>query len=214
MEGEFFSLLGPSGCGKTTTLRCIGGFETPVRGLDLAGRPAARRPAPAPPRRRARVPELRAVSPPDGVRQHRVRPAPAQGRQGGDRAPGRPDAGAGRSAGRGGALPGPALGRPAAARRDRPVAGAGAEPAPVRRAAVQPGLQAAHPDALRAARSADAGSGRRRSTSPTTRPRRSPCPTASPSCRRAGSSRSARRARSTSGRRAPSSPISSAARTS
>ena len=32
MEGEFFSLLGPSGCGKTTTLRCIGGFETPSEG--------------------------------------------------------------------------------------------------------------------------------------------------------------------------------------
>jgi spermidine/putrescine ABC transporter ATP-binding subunit len=32
MDGEFFSLLGPSGCGKTTTLRCIGGFETPSEG--------------------------------------------------------------------------------------------------------------------------------------------------------------------------------------
>lgn len=31
-EGEFFSLLGPSGCGKTTTLRMIGGFETPTSG--------------------------------------------------------------------------------------------------------------------------------------------------------------------------------------
>ena len=26
---EFITLLGPSGCGKTTTLRIIGGFETP-----------------------------------------------------------------------------------------------------------------------------------------------------------------------------------------
>jgi spermidine/putrescine transport system ATP-binding protein len=32
-SGEFFSLLGPSGCGKTTTLRMIGGFETPTKGL-------------------------------------------------------------------------------------------------------------------------------------------------------------------------------------
>jgi len=32
-DGEFFSLLGPSGCGKTTTLRMIGGFETPTSGL-------------------------------------------------------------------------------------------------------------------------------------------------------------------------------------
>ncbi len=33
--GEGFSLLGPSGCGKTTTLRLIGGFETPERGQIL-----------------------------------------------------------------------------------------------------------------------------------------------------------------------------------
>src|SRR4030066_593226 len=31
-EGELIPLLGPSGCGKTTTLRLIGGFETPTRG--------------------------------------------------------------------------------------------------------------------------------------------------------------------------------------
>jgi spermidine/putrescine transport system ATP-binding protein len=31
-QGEFFSLLGPSGCGKTTTLRIIGGFESPTAG--------------------------------------------------------------------------------------------------------------------------------------------------------------------------------------
>lgn len=31
-RGEFFSILGPSGCGKTTTLRLIGGFETPSAG--------------------------------------------------------------------------------------------------------------------------------------------------------------------------------------
>jgi spermidine/putrescine transport system ATP-binding protein len=29
---EFFSLLGPSGCGKTTTLRMLGGFESPTEG--------------------------------------------------------------------------------------------------------------------------------------------------------------------------------------
>ncbi|MFC5973979.1 ABC transporter ATP-binding protein [Halomarina salina] len=29
---EFFTLVGPSGCGKTTTLRCIGGLETPTSG--------------------------------------------------------------------------------------------------------------------------------------------------------------------------------------
>ena len=31
--GELVTLLGPSGCGKTTTLRMIGGFELPTRGL-------------------------------------------------------------------------------------------------------------------------------------------------------------------------------------
>lgn len=31
-ENEFLTLLGPSGCGKTTTLRLIGGFETPDTG--------------------------------------------------------------------------------------------------------------------------------------------------------------------------------------
>ena len=31
-KNEFLTLLGPSGCGKTTTLRVIGGFETPTEG--------------------------------------------------------------------------------------------------------------------------------------------------------------------------------------
>ncbi len=34
-ENEFITLLGPSGCGKTTTLRMIGGFETPDKGSIL-----------------------------------------------------------------------------------------------------------------------------------------------------------------------------------
>ena len=29
-DQEFLTLLGPSGCGKTTTLRIIGGFQTPT----------------------------------------------------------------------------------------------------------------------------------------------------------------------------------------
>lgn len=37
-DGEFFALLGPSGCGKTTTLRLIGGFDTPDNGeIRIAG---------------------------------------------------------------------------------------------------------------------------------------------------------------------------------
>lgn len=35
--GEFVTLLGPSGCGKTTTLRMLGGFETPTSGRIFLG---------------------------------------------------------------------------------------------------------------------------------------------------------------------------------
>ena len=45
-RGEFFSMLGPSGCGKTTTLRMIGGFETPSEGsIRLDGRDVTDLPA-------------------------------------------------------------------------------------------------------------------------------------------------------------------------
>ena len=41
-EGEFFTLVGPSGCGKTTTLRVVGGFESPTEGaVRLAGEDVA-----------------------------------------------------------------------------------------------------------------------------------------------------------------------------
>jgi ABC-type spermidine/putrescine transport systems, ATPase components len=41
-EGEFFTLVGPSGCGKTTTLRLVGGFESPTTGaVRLAGEDVA-----------------------------------------------------------------------------------------------------------------------------------------------------------------------------
>ncbi len=49
-ENEFVTLLGPSGCGKTTTLRIIGGFETPdqgrvyFNGKDITDMPANKRP--------------------------------------------------------------------------------------------------------------------------------------------------------------------------
>jgi iron(III) transport system ATP-binding protein len=48
-EGELMALLGPSGCGKTTTLRMIGGFETPDAGTirlgerDITGLPPEKR---------------------------------------------------------------------------------------------------------------------------------------------------------------------------
>lgn len=48
-EGELITLLGPSGCGKTTTLRLIGGFETPDDGeIRFGERPVT----PLPPERR------------------------------------------------------------------------------------------------------------------------------------------------------------------
>ena len=48
-ENEFLTLLGPSGCGKTTTLRILGGFETPdvgrviFDGKDITALPPNRR---------------------------------------------------------------------------------------------------------------------------------------------------------------------------
>ncbi len=36
-DHEFLTLLGPSGCGKTTTLRIIGGFQTPTSGTITFG---------------------------------------------------------------------------------------------------------------------------------------------------------------------------------
>ena len=36
-KGEFVTFLGPSGCGKTTTLRMIGGFDTPTQGTVYIG---------------------------------------------------------------------------------------------------------------------------------------------------------------------------------
>ena len=35
--GSFFAMLGPSGCGKTTTLRMVGGLETPTSGRVYLG---------------------------------------------------------------------------------------------------------------------------------------------------------------------------------
>ena len=100
-------------------------------------------------RHRDGVPELRALPLPIGRRQHRL---PAEDREGARRRSGRARArgrGAARADGVSGAKAGPALGRPAAARRD----GAGdrppAERLPDGRAALEPRRQAARPDARR-----------------------------------------------------------------
>ena len=88
-QGEFFTLLGPSGCGKTTTLRMIAGFEQPDRGRDPdrgRGRGAAAA-AQAPDQHR--LPELRALPPPQRRGQRRLRAEAQEGAEGGDRRAGR-----------------------------------------------------------------------------------------------------------------------------
>ena len=124
--GEFFSLLGPSGCGKTTTLRMIAGFEKPTPGrIVLDGRDVGRDP-PHQASGQHRLPELRAVPVHDVWDNVAFGLQLPEDRQGRDRAAGRRGArhwsdGALRQA-----PPGPAVRRPAAARRAGPRAGAAA----------------------------------------------------------------------------------------
>ena len=72
-DGEFVVLVGPSGCGKSTTLRMIAGLETIRRRAQIGGRVVNDVPAKRAGYRDG-VPELRALSPHDGVRKHGVRP--------------------------------------------------------------------------------------------------------------------------------------------
>ncbi|WP_404505107.1 ATP-binding cassette domain-containing protein [Bradyrhizobium diazoefficiens] len=69
-DGEFLTLVGPSGCGKSTLLRIIAGprISGPRLGVDRRdfGGPYAASRA----QNRHGVPELRALSPHVGVRQH------------------------------------------------------------------------------------------------------------------------------------------------
>ena len=149
-EGEFFTLLGPSGCGKTTTLRMIAGFEEPDEGQILIDG-AGRRPPPRPQASdQHRLPELRAVPPPLGQGQRRLR-TQAQGRQQvrGQRArPGR--ARARRTLGRGEPQAQPALRRSAAARRAGPGDRQPSQGPAARRAARRPRPEAAQGTADRA----------------------------------------------------------------
>ena len=96
------------------------------------------------------VPELRGVPAPDRLREHRLRPADGQAAEARGRAPGRRHrrAHAHRAAAR--ALLGPALRRPAPARRRRPRARDGARRDPDGRAALQPRRPAPPRDARRA----------------------------------------------------------------
>ncbi len=136
-EGEAVAVIGSSGSGKSTLLRCIDLLEEIDDGdiyLDgVAGHRSGHQPGPGPPPPRPRVPGLQPVPAQVGDRERRRsarcwrsgwrarearrrRPRAARALR-----PRRPRA----------RLPGPPVGRPAAARRDR----AGADDAPARAAA-------------------------------------------------------------------------------
>ena len=71
-DGEFVVLVGPSGCGKSTLLRMVAGLEEISAGeIRIGDKCRQQRPAQGA-RHRHGVPELRAVSAHDRVRQHGV----------------------------------------------------------------------------------------------------------------------------------------------
>ena len=79
-DGEFMILVGPSGCGKSTALNMIAGLEDISAGELRIGGEVVNQKAPARPRHRDGVPELRAVSAHDRARQHGVRAASSRRR--------------------------------------------------------------------------------------------------------------------------------------
>ena len=162
-------------------------------GRDLLARLRARADRAAPAPHGHGVPALRAAAAPHGARQRRL-PARDPGRRARRSASARARemielVGLARPRGQ---LPAPALRRPAAARRHRPLARGRARALVPRRAVL--GARPADPprDAERVPAPADRCCRRRSSSSPTISTRRSASPTASPSCGTAGSSRSAR----------------------
>ena len=149
-DGEFVVLVGPSGCGKTTALRMIAGLESNQPRHALDRRPGGQRRAAEGARHRHGVPELRALSAHDRVRQHGVRAQAPEAPEGGDRS---------RGSGRRPSILGledllapqaeGAVRRPAAAGRHGPRDRARAEGVPDGRTAVQPRRQAPRADAHR-----------------------------------------------------------------
>ena len=71
-HNEFVVLVGPSGCGKSTTLRMIAGLEEITDGEIYIGNELVNH---IPPRSTHRngFPELRALPPHDGLREHVIR---------------------------------------------------------------------------------------------------------------------------------------------
>ena len=86
-DAEFLVLVGPSGCGKSTALRMLAGLEEITDGSIYIGDRRRQRPAPARPRHRDGLPELRALPAHERLRQHGLRPQAAPRQQAGDRPP-------------------------------------------------------------------------------------------------------------------------------
>ena len=81
-DKEFIVLVGPSGCGKSTTLRMIAGLEDISGGeLYIDGKLMNDVEHQGPGHRHG-VPELRPVSPYDGIREHGLLPEAEEGTQG------------------------------------------------------------------------------------------------------------------------------------
>ena len=211
-DGELFVMLGPSGCGKTTTLRAMAGLERQTSGDIRIGSTLVNDLPPAE-RDIAMVFQFYALYPHLKTRDNLAFPLRAEGlpepevRERVDEA-----ARMMRARSAPGPAPAAAVRRRAAARRAGPRPRAPPACIPHGRAPHQPGrgAEGGHADARSS--TCRPSSGRRWSTSPTTRSRRCRSVTASPSSTRAASSRSARRWRSTTVRRVSSAPHSSAPR--
>ena len=145
-DREFIVIVGPSGCGKSTLLRMVAGPGGDLRRRDLDRRPRGQQPRAGRARHRHGVPELRALSAHERVRQHGLRPEDQEGAARRDQDPRRQGRGHPRARPPAGPQAAPAVRRPAPARGHGPRHRAPAPGVPVRRAAVQPGRQAARAD--------------------------------------------------------------------
>ena len=145
-KGEYLAIAGPSGCGKTTLLSILGPARLAHRGQLHARRAAGlaahgvRARAGPEPADRVHLPGLQPDRRPHGVRERRAAAhLPRHARRGAPEA-GAGGARAGRDVAPDEAFPGPALGRPAAARRGGARGGRRPGHPPRRRADRQPRL--------------------------------------------------------------------------